>query len=66
MTELLPKYPDISDILAKKASGRRQRAALSFAEKLDALDALRERVQPIIQARKIREEQRAKTTRQQE
>jgi hypothetical protein len=61
----LPKYPDISDILAKKASGRRQLAALSFAEKLDALDALRERVEPIVQARKIREEQRAKTRRQQ-
>jgi hypothetical protein len=65
MTEHLPKYPDISDILAKKASGRRQLAALSFAEKLDALDAIRERVQPIVQARKLREEDRAKATRQQ-
>ena len=62
MTDKQPKYPDISDILAKKASGRRQRAALSFSEKLDILDALRERVQPIVQARKIREEQRPKTT----
>jgi hypothetical protein len=50
-----PQYPDISDILAQKASGRRQRAALSFAEKLAILDALKKRVEPIVQARKARE-----------
>jgi hypothetical protein len=43
-------YPDISDILARKAAGRRQQAALSFAEKLDILDALRERVEPLVRA----------------
>jgi hypothetical protein len=53
-----PQYPDISDILARKAAGRRQRAALSFAEKLDILDALRERVRPILQAREFRKRQR--------
>jgi hypothetical protein len=37
-----PKYPDISDILAMKAKGRRARADLSFAEKLAILDKLRE------------------------
>jgi hypothetical protein len=47
-------YPNISDILARKASGRRQLAALSFAEKLFILDALKERFQPIVQARAIR------------
>jgi hypothetical protein len=47
-------YPDISDIVARKAAGRRDRAALSFAEKLDALDALRERVAPIARAREAR------------
>jgi hypothetical protein len=52
------EYPDISDILARKAAGRRQRAALSFAEKLDILDALKERVKPIIQARELRRQQR--------
>ena len=51
-------YPDISDILAKKDSGRRQRAALSFAEKLDVLDALRERVAPLVATRKFRTAQR--------
>jgi len=35
--------PDISDILARKAAGRRQLAALSFGEKLKLLDGLRER-----------------------
>jgi hypothetical protein len=48
------KYPDLSDILARKSSGRRQRATLSFAEKLRILDALKERMAPLIQARKVR------------
>ncbi|MGD0864639.1 MAG: hypothetical protein ABSA49_03675 [Rhizomicrobium sp.] len=54
MSDRIDKYRDISDILARKAEGRRKRAALSFAEKLDALDALRERVRPIVQAREAR------------
>jgi hypothetical protein len=54
MSELDSKYPDISDVLARKAAWRRQRAALSFAEKLDILDSLRERVGPIVAARKAR------------
>jgi hypothetical protein len=48
------QYPDISDILARKNRGRRKRAALSFAEKLAVLDALKQRVEPLVQARKIR------------
>jgi hypothetical protein len=47
-------YPDISDILARKAAGQRQRSGLSFAEKLDILDSLKERVRPLVQARKVR------------
>jgi hypothetical protein len=47
-------YPDNSAIHARKTRGRRERAALSFAEKLDALDALRDRVEPIVRARKVR------------
>jgi hypothetical protein len=58
MKERRPQYPDISDILAHKAAGRRQRAALTFAEKLDILDALKERVRPIIQARELRRQQK--------
>jgi len=53
------RYPDISDILALKASGRRQLAALSFAEKLSILDALKERVKPIVQARNARRQRQA-------
>jgi len=47
-------YPDNSAIFARKEAGRRQRAALSFAEKLNALDELRARTDPIVQARKER------------
>jgi len=48
------QYPDITDILAQKARGRRERASLSFAEKLAILDKLREDVAPIVQARQAR------------
>jgi hypothetical protein len=54
MMDAESRYPDLSEILARKASGRRQRASLSFAEKLDILDALRARVAPIVRAREIR------------
>ena len=53
----MSRYPDISDILARKAEGRRQLAALSYGEKLDILDALRARVEPIRRAREIRKQQ---------
>ena len=48
------EYPDNSGIYARKAEGRRKRAAISFAEKLVALDELRARVEPIVQAREAR------------
>jgi hypothetical protein len=54
MNQLRPRYPDISDILAQKASGRQQNAALRFSVKLDILDAMRARVEPLVHARKIR------------
>jgi hypothetical protein len=46
------KYPDISDILAQKARGRRQRARLSFGEKLEVLDRMRENIAPIVEHRR--------------
>jgi hypothetical protein len=52
-------YPDISDILAQKMVGQRKRGQISFAEKLDILDALRERVAPIAQARAGRKTRRS-------
>jgi hypothetical protein len=48
MTE---RYPDTSDILARKAEGRRKAARRSFAEKIAMVEALRERVEPLKQAR---------------
>ena len=47
-------YPDITAILARKERGRRERATLSFADKLEALERLKENVAPIIEARKRR------------
>jgi hypothetical protein len=58
MVDRPKQYPDISDILARKAAGKTERAALSFAEKLDALDALRARVAPIVRAREARKKKR--------
>jgi hypothetical protein len=45
------KYPDISDILRRKAEGRRSRAARTFAEKVADIEALRERLAPMKQRR---------------
>jgi hypothetical protein len=59
MAEQSSRYPDISGILARKAEGRRQLAALTFVEKLAILDALRERVAPIVTAREIRRQTRS-------
>jgi hypothetical protein len=53
------QYPDNSEIFARKAQGRRDRARqANFAEKLDAVDALRARVAPIIRARESRKRDR--------
>lgn len=54
MKDSAATYPDISAILADKALGRRQRATLSFTEKLVLLENLRDRVRPIVQAREAR------------
>ena len=54
MSATRKSYPDNAAILAQKLRGRRERAALSFAEKLDALDAMRTRVSPIIRSRNLR------------
>jgi hypothetical protein len=53
-------YPDISDILARKAEARRKRAGLSFAEKIKIIEAMRERAAPF---RKARERWRAEKLR---
>lgn len=48
------QYPDITDILLCKARGRRARALLSFGEKLEILDRLRDDVAAIVAARETR------------
>jgi hypothetical protein len=48
------QYPDVTDILIQKARGRRERASLSFAQKLAILDKLRKDAAPIVEARQAR------------
>jgi hypothetical protein len=48
------KYPDVSDILARKLEGRRSIAARSFAEKISLIEAMRERLAPLKRAREAR------------
>jgi hypothetical protein len=47
-------YPDISDILASKAEGRREIAGRSFGEKIAIMEKLRERLAPLKRAREQR------------
>jgi len=48
------RYPDISEILARKAEGRKILAKLSFGQKLEILEDMRARVEPIRRARDAR------------
>jgi hypothetical protein len=52
-----PTYPDITDILARKAEGRREISRRSFGEKIAMMEELRERLAPL---KKAREERTAK------
>ena len=54
MTESNSKYPDISDILARKAEGRRDAAKRSFGEKIAWVEQMRERLAPLKRAREER------------
>ncbi|HML13295.1 MAG TPA: hypothetical protein VK456_08320 [Xanthobacteraceae bacterium] len=53
-------FPDISDILTRKAEGRREIARRSFGEKIAMMEALRERLEPFKRAREARQAQRKK------
>ena len=61
-------YPDLSDIYARKAEARRERARRSFGEKIAMMEALRERVAPLRKLREARREaqQRAAASRSQD
>jgi hypothetical protein len=54
MSKQPSNYPDISDILARKAEARKERAELSFGEKIAIVERLRERVAPFRRAREAR------------
>ena len=45
-------YPDISDILARKAEGRKRAAAMSFTEKIEWLEKARAELAPFAELRK--------------
>jgi hypothetical protein len=53
-------FPDISDILARKAEGRRKNAQRTLGEKIAMMEALRERVEPLRRAREARQATRKK------
>jgi hypothetical protein len=54
MTDDPRKFPDVSDILARKAEGRREIARRFFGEKITMIEALRERLAPLKRARQMR------------
>jgi hypothetical protein len=54
MTDEPQIYPDISDILARKAEGRRDLARRSFGEKIAWCEMMRERLAPLKRAREAR------------
>lgn len=49
-----PKYPDISDLIARKAKGRINIKQLSFGEKIELMEELRLRLAPLKALREIR------------
>lgn len=49
-----PRYPNISDILGRKAQGRLDLSRRSFGEKIEAIEALRERLRPFAALRPSR------------
>ena len=54
-------YPDISDLLALKEAGRKTRSKLPFGEKIERMEALRERLRPFKEAREARRKKTGST-----
>ncbi len=52
------EYPDNSELHARKAQWRKEQARLSFAEKLDILDRMREDAAPFLRAQERRKAER--------
>lgn len=55
MSKLVDAYPDISDILRRKAEGRKDSAARTLGEKIARMEAMRERLRPLKRLRETRE-----------
>jgi len=53
----LDHYPDISDILQRKAEGRKEFAARSFEKGLRTLGIMRDRSAPLRKVRELRLDQ---------
>jgi hypothetical protein len=51
------KYPDISDLIARKAMGRIEIKRLTFGQKIELMEALRERLAPFKALREARRRQ---------
>ena len=56
MNKPVEGYPDISDILQRKAEGRKDIAARTFGQKIAMIEALRDRVAPLKRLREARAE----------
>jgi hypothetical protein len=56
------RFPDVSDILARKAEGRREIARRSFGEKINMIETMRERLAPLKRAREMRRAARSTQT----
>jgi hypothetical protein len=48
-------YPDISDILQRKAEGRREIAARTFGEKIAMVEVMQKRIAPFKRLKERRE-----------
>jgi hypothetical protein len=53
------KYPDISDLIARKEVGRLNIKRLSFGQKIELMEELRHRLAPFRALRQARQQARA-------
>ncbi len=56
MNDTARRYPDVGDILARKAEGRREIARRTFGEKIAMVEQMRERLEPFKRAREQRKQ----------
>jgi ribosomal protein L19E len=55
MSKPVDAYPDISDILQRKAEGRKESAGRTLGEKIARMEAMRERLRPLKRLRETRQ-----------